>query len=186
MHRGLCRLAFALGLLASSSVTGREVAGQEVGGPTSNPAVEVGREILRVLGLPRMADSIRDAGVPAEEVEGVFRSARAQRIPAIETAEVFEESLRAVREHGPMDNFGAFVQVQLASGLRGRDLAAAIHAEHARRGIGKGRRLQKAPGEGSQGEARGRRGPQEGRGNRRGGPGRNPGRGNGQGNGTGR
>lgn len=186
MHYRFVPVAFALGALALSTVGGERVTAQEARRDTLDPAVEVGREILRVLRLPRMADSIRDAGVSAEEVEDIFRSARAERIPAIETAVVFEESMGAIREHGPMDNFGAFVQSQLSSGLRGRDLAEAIRAEHARRGIGKGRKLQRAPGGRPPSEAQGRRGEREGRESQRGGRGEAPARGRGQGNGTGR
>ena len=91
MHDRFVHVAFALGALALSTVGGKRVTAQEARRDTLNPAVEVGREILRVLRLPRMADSIRDAGVSAEEVEDVFRSARAERVPAIETAAVIEE-----------------------------------------------------------------------------------------------
>jgi len=60
-------------------------------------------------------------------------------VPAGSLAELFAEENDAIRKHGRIDNFGAFVQEKLAAGLRGRELAAAIHAEHAARGIGKGR-----------------------------------------------
>jgi hypothetical protein len=56
----------------------------------------------------------------------------------------------AVKAGAPKENFGATVNALLARGLRGRELAAAIHAEHARRGIGQGK------GKG-QGQGRGRK-----------------------------
>lgn len=109
-------------------------------------------DILRTILLPRAAEILREQGVPEEEVREVVTGARDQGVPAAEATQVLEETSRAVEERGPIDNFGAFVQARLAEGLRGRDLAAAIRAEHAARGIGKGARLD------------GRRGPPEGRG----------------------
>src|SRR5687767_15243513 len=57
-------------------------------------------------------------------------------IPAYEATLVIDTARVVRREHGPVDNFGAFVQSQLAQGKRGRELAAAIRAEHARSGKG--------------------------------------------------
>ena len=117
------------------------------------------QNILRAIDLPRAAAELREAGVPIDEVRRTIETARRQQIPAAETEEVLSETSRAVEEHGPIDNFGAFVQAQLDGGLRGRDLAAAIRAEHERMGIGRGRRLG-PPGEGGrergQGQGRGR------------------------------
>ncbi len=60
-----------------------------------------------------------------------------QSVPAEEAAGILEAESKAAAEHGPTDNFGAFVQAQLASGKRGRELAAAIRAEHQARGKGR-------------------------------------------------
>lgn len=109
-------------------------------------------DILRTILLPRAAEILREQGVPEEEVRDVVVGAREQGVPPAEATEVLEETSRAVEENGPVENFGAFVQARLAEGLRGRDLAAAIRAEHAARGIGRGARLDS------------RRGPPEGRG----------------------
>lgn len=103
------------------------------------------RVILQTISLPRVSEILREKGIPAEEVEEAVISARRRGLPPDETAVILEEAATSVDENGPIDNFGAFVQEQLDNGLRGRDLAAAIHAEHARRGIGKGRKL---PGKG--------------------------------------
>lgn len=112
------------------------------------------QDILRAIDLPRAAAELREAGVPIDEVQRAIETARRQHIPAAETEEVLSETSRAVEEHGPIDNFGAFVQAQLDGGLRGRDLAAAIRAEHQRMGIGKGKRLG-PPGEGGRGRGQG-------------------------------
>lgn len=108
---------------------------------TAQDAAAQASEILHSILLPRTSQILREAGVPDEEVESVIEAARRRRVPPQETQQVLEQTLESVREHGPVDNFGAFVQDQLAAGLRGRDLAAAIRAEHARRGIGKGKKL---------------------------------------------
>jgi hypothetical protein len=114
------------------------------------------QDILRAIDLPRAAAELRAAGVPIDEVQNAIETARRRRVPAAETEEVLSETSRAVEEHGPIENFGAFVQTQLESGLRGRDLAAAIRAEHQRNGIGRGRRLG-PPDEGGRGQGQGRR-----------------------------
>ncbi|MFC1640244.1 hypothetical protein ACFL3B_05740 [Gemmatimonadota bacterium] len=113
------------------------------------------QNILRAIDLPRAAAELRAAGVPVDEVRNAIETARRQRVPAAEAEEVLAETSRAVEEHGPIDNFGAFVQTQLDAGLRGRDLAAAIRAEHQRNGIGRGRRLD-GPNEGGRGRGQGR------------------------------
>lgn len=97
--------------------------------------------ILTTILLPTVAEILRDRGIPPEDVEAAVIGARERGMPPSGTYEVLRETARMVDQHGPIENFGAFVQAQLDAGLRGRDLAAAIRAEHARRGIGKGRRL---------------------------------------------
>lgn len=104
-------------------------------------------DILEAIKLPRAADEAREEGVPEEDVRIAIEGAFKRGVPASETKEVMSESSRTVRENGPIDNFGAFVQAQLDRGLRGRELAAAIHTEHARRGIGKGKKLKSSKGE---------------------------------------
>lgn len=97
--------------------------------------------ILQAIALPAISEILRDRGIPVEEVETTIFGARDKGVPAQETAGFLEATARAVEEHGPIENFGAFVQAQLDAGLRGRELAQAIGAEHARRGIGKGNTL---------------------------------------------
>ncbi len=115
------------------------------------------RDILQAIRLPATSDELRRQGVPEEEIRAVIVNARQKRLPPSETQVVLDETARTVQETGPIDNFGAFVQSQLDAGLRGRELAAAIHAEHARRGIGKGKRLEGKKGRGpkAQEQARG-------------------------------
>jgi hypothetical protein len=92
----------------------------------------------RALDLPLRARDLRQQGVPEADVKVVLTTARDKNVPAGEAAEVLDETAKVVREHGPVDNFGAFVQAQLDAGLRGKALADAIKAEHAARGKGHG------------------------------------------------
>lgn len=128
---------------------------------SASPQDSLRQDILRAIDLPRAAAELREAGLPVDEVRAAIETARRRQVPAAETDVILEEANQAVEEHGPIDNFGAFVQAQLETGLRGRELAAAIRAEHESRGIGRGRRLERS-GEAGRGQGRpeagGRRG----------------------------
>lgn len=108
--------------------------------------------ILRTSRIPEAADEAREAGIPEEDVEQVLGDARRRRLPPEETTEVLTEGAASARENGPVDNFGAFVQTQLDEGLRGRELADAIHREHAAHGKGP----YKDRGEGHRGKGKGK------------------------------
>lgn len=129
-------------------VVAAPVAAQESGGSVVD-------RFLLATHLPTVAREARILGVPEHDLQTLFATAREQRMPAASLVELFNEENAAIRKHGPIDNFGAFVQQQLASGLRGRDLAAAIRAEHAARGIGKDRAGKKS-GPGEPGTSRGK------------------------------
>jgi hypothetical protein len=94
-------------------------------------------KILTSALLPVSAAEARDAGVPDGQVRDILGVLRRTRLPADDAWRVLDEEVRVVREGGPKDNFGAFVQTQLDAGLRGRELAEAIREEHRRRGIGR-------------------------------------------------
>lgn len=131
-------------------------------------------EILRAIQLPDVSQLLRERGVPPEEIQEVIAAARERGVPASESTDVLEETAEAVEETGPIENFGAFVQERLQAGLRGRDLAEAIRAEHQRRGIGQGMKLEsrRGQGQGPPGQrGRGERGPDSAEGpGSRGGP----------------
>jgi hypothetical protein len=94
-------------------------------------------QLLIAAELPVSAAQARNEGASNQEVRGVLDAMRTAKIPAHEARLVIDEERSARRKDGPVDNFGAFVQSKLQAGLRGRDLAAAIRAEHAARGKGK-------------------------------------------------
>jgi hypothetical protein len=100
--------------------------------------------VLQALLLPRTTQEARTLGVPESDIRAILVRARERRVPAADVTELFEHENRAIREHGPVDNFGAFVQRRLDEGLRGRDLAEAIRAEHAEHGKGKGHGMPEA------------------------------------------
>lgn len=95
--------------------------------------------IWDILNLPQAVDEGRRAGIPSGSIWGVLDSLRRRGVPAADAGQIVRAEVDAVKTGAPPENFGKFVNAQLARGLRGRELAAAIHAEHARRGIGRGR-----------------------------------------------
>ena len=93
--------------------------------------------IVEALRLPALVTEARRAGVEESAVRDVLDGLRRRGLPADEAALVLREEVDAVNAGEPKDNFGGFVQRQLAAGLRGRALAEAIRAEHRARGIGR-------------------------------------------------
>lgn len=99
--------------------------------------------IRAAVNLPAIVDSVRHhGGISEEDMRTVLGDVMQRRVPASETRDMLAQADSAIREHGPVDNFGAFVQAQLAAGLRGKALAKAIRQEHQRRGIGKGKMIE--------------------------------------------
>lgn len=127
----------ALALLATRAPAQQEPARDDTTGADAGIA-----GILEAIRLPDAAEILRERGVPVDEIEAAIEGAREERVPPEDMTGVFTETAETVEENGPIANFGAFVQERLRAGLRGRDLAAAIRAEHARRGIGPGNRLE--------------------------------------------
>lgn len=116
--------------------------------------------ITAAAALPALAEEIRGSGVSRSELTSLLDVFRTKNIPAPDAKVILEEERSAARDHGPVPGLGSFVQARLDEGLRGRELAAAIRAEHAARGIG---------GDGMSGKPRGKsaeRGNASGRGNR--------------------
>jgi hypothetical protein len=94
-------------------------------------------EILAAAELPVSAAHARQEGVSNRDVHEALDAMRAAKVPARDAQMVIEQERIARHTNGPVDNFGAFVRTELKAGLRGRDLAAAIKAEHAARGKNK-------------------------------------------------
>ena len=95
-------------------------------------------KILDLLKLPEEARLAREAGIPDEEIREVMKEARKRKLGPRETGTILKEGSRASKENGNIEHFGAFVKERLNQGMRGKDLANAIHEEHRQRGKGKG------------------------------------------------
>ncbi|MEP7325349.1 MAG: hypothetical protein ABI836_05305 [Gemmatimonadota bacterium] len=135
--------------------------------PSSTPMTQDWVEkALSALMLPVVAAEARDAGVPDGQVRGLIEAIRGRRLPAEDAWRVLDEEVRVVKEGGPRENFGAFVQAKLDAGLRGRELAAAIHEEHRRRGMGRPDGRGNGEARDDQGRDRGEARPNEERGRR--------------------
>ncbi|MCA9491336.1 MAG: hypothetical protein KC621_15500 [Myxococcales bacterium] len=120
----------------------------------------------RAIDLPAHAKAVRGAGVPADEVRTALHAAKDKGLGADEAADLLEAEEEEAG-NGKMENFGGFVQEKLDEGLRGRDLANAIHEEHAREGKGKHGKGKKGKGPDGEHEGKGpdgEHGPPEGKG----------------------
>ena len=109
------------------------------------------QEILTAAQLPVVATEARREGIPSDEIRAALEAMRMARVPPSEATFLLDSARAFRREYGPVDNFGAFVQSQLAAGKRGQELAAAIRAEHARQGKGNAARAGKAQPPGARG-----------------------------------
>ncbi len=112
-------------------------------------------ELSRAAELPFVAQELRAGGLPEGEVRVALKAFREAKLSAGDAEQALTAAEQGVKRSGPIDNFGAFVQSQLDSGLRGRQLAEAIRAEHEARGKGGGR--------GKSGEEHGKSGEEHGK-----------------------
>lgn len=122
-----------------------------------------GESLKHAADLPVLAHELRGQGVPDGDVGKAIAAAKGKGLKAEEAADVLEEADKDVKEHGPVDNFGAFVQSKLDEGLRGKELAAAIKAEHVAKGKGKGHGKHGKDGEHGKAGAHGKSGEAHGK-----------------------
>jgi hypothetical protein len=149
MRKSLLLLALIFCLAALPAVAGTE----EEEAANSEEAAKARRAEFRervkeALGLPQTAKESRDAGVPEEKVQEVLEAARTRGVPASETRKILVTENEEIRRGGDPENFGAAVQQMKASGLRGRELAEAIHAEQIARGMKKPKMKHQMKGKG--------------------------------------
>lgn len=146
-------------ILAAALLVATAVGAQSTtGAPQSRVPTAADSALQRALDLPRVLQRARDAGIPDGTIQGVLDELRRRGIPADEAVPAVAMEVDAVEAGAPKDNFGSFVRAQVESGLRGRELAAAIHAERARRGMGPaGSRGGRPEGAGARPESRGGR-----------------------------
>ena len=96
-------------------------------------------DLVKATELPVLAHQLRADGVADKDLGQAMQAAKKHGLPAAETSAILQAEAEGGKANGRIDNFGSFVQSQLAEGKRGRELAEAIHAEHAARGKGKGK-----------------------------------------------
>lgn len=111
--------------------------------------------LLQSLQLPRITQESRLLGVTDRGIRDMFDMARNNHLAVADLTQLLQVENASIREHGPVDNFGAFVQARLNEGLRGNDLAAAIRAEHAAHGMSTGRMQRQNGHAGEEGELHG-------------------------------
>lgn len=111
-------------------------------------------QILTAAQLPVAASEARRGGVTSNEIRAVLDALLNAGVPAYEATALIDSTRAVRRDHGPVDNFGAFVQSQLAAGKRGPALAAAIRQEHARQGKGNAKRGESDEKPGNRGRNR--------------------------------
>lgn len=80
--------------------------------------------------IPLRTTQLKAAGVHDSTITRLLDIFRTNELSPRQVDRVLVTERDNARVHGPTDNFGAFVQAQLAAGKRGQALAAAIHAEH--------------------------------------------------------
>ena len=125
-------------------------------------------ELSRAADLPFVAQELRAGGLPEGEVRVALNALRDAKLSAADAEQALTAAEQGVERSGPIDNFGAFVQSQLDSGLRGRQLAEAIRAEHEARGKGGGRG-KSGEDHGKSGEDHGKSAGKQGKGQGKGG-----------------
>jgi len=119
-------------MVLAVTIAGSVWAQDEATGVEEAPAqLTVRDRALGAIRLPASADAVRAAGVDAEQVAIAVGAMRDRGLRPADAATVLDVETAVTEAHGPINNFGAVVQQRLDEGLRGRDLATAIRAEHA-------------------------------------------------------
>jgi hypothetical protein len=106
------------------------------GAPQTRVPTAADSAVLRALDLPQIFQRARTAGIPDSSLRGMIDAIRRRGVPPEDVAPAVELEVEEVERGGSKDNFGSFVRAQVESGLRGRELSAAIRAERERRGMG--------------------------------------------------
>ena len=128
----------ALSVMVAGGLAIAQEGDTETEQPVSGERIREIRERIRnAILLPRTAEESREAGATEERVREVLQTARTRRLPADEARVILVTENEELRRGGDPGNFGAAVQRMKENGLRGRELAAAIHAEQIARGMKK-------------------------------------------------
>jgi signal transduction histidine kinase len=137
MNRTRATLALALGLaigLPALSTLAAEPTGAvaKVAADVEITVEEAKQDdILLVIDLPIIIAEARDAGVDDAELTVVVTTATDAGLSASETAEVIVAETEHTKTSGKRAGLGTFVQLQLAEGVRGQELAAKLREQKA-------------------------------------------------------
>ncbi len=96
----------------------------------------VSARALAAIQVPTAAIELRAAGVPEPEVQTAFVAVHEHHIPAPEVHLMLTHSVRHVRVHGVIPDFGHFVEIRLDDGYRGPRLYKEIRIAHKHPGHG--------------------------------------------------
>jgi hypothetical protein len=138
---------------------------------TEKPATEdkskiesIAERMRRAIRLPQTTEESREAGAEESKIREILREARERAVPAGDMQEILETENDELRRGGNPENFGAVVQALKAQGLRGRELAEAIHAEQIARGMKKPKEHKglRALAKGARGKGKGKGQPNRG------------------------
>ena len=83
--------------------------------------------------LSGLLQQSKAVGLPDTQVQGLYEQLRRRGVPDADAQRVVSGEIESVRAGAPPRTFGASVNQQIARGLRGRELAAAIKADQERR-----------------------------------------------------
>ncbi len=85
-------------------------------------------DILAVINLPLAAADAREAGIAEDDLKEVLDTIAEVGLSAGEASEALAEEAEVTRTRGVKRGFGLWVKLQIAEGLRGKQLAAKIKA----------------------------------------------------------
>lgn len=83
-------------------------------------------DILAVIDLPLVAADAREAGIEESEIKEALETTRDSGLSASDASEVVAVEAEQTRKRGVKRGFGRWVRMQVAAGLRGKQLAAKI------------------------------------------------------------
>lgn len=122
-------LLIGASLLAAPLAQAESKAGNGTSGPQKSSSVRA-LSALRLLG---MAATARQAGVENEEVDDMLQAVQSDEVEADEASNALEVGAQTRKEGADTQKLGSFVREQVRSGVRGKQLAAALAVEKDRR-----------------------------------------------------
>jgi hypothetical protein len=104
--------------------------------PVTPPvAADADAALRRALELPHVVQRARAAGIVDAALRDVVVLLRDRGVSAADAATAVEVEIAAAAQGGDREGFGALVRAQVAAGLRGRELAAAMAEVRQLRGL---------------------------------------------------